>query len=234
MEAIILAGGLGTRLRAVVPNQPKAMAKIGSRPFLEILLHSLEKKGFKRIILALGYLADVIQNYFGSSFGGVSLVYVIEEHALGTGGAIRLAMEASSDDHVYVFNGDTYLDLEVPLVEAQWQSHRSPILVSCFQEDVSRYGKLLFEGSSLIGFAEKGGIGSGWINAGAYVLNRNQLNHVKPQKPFSFETDYLQDIIKTRLFQLFRSQSWFIDIGIPEDYQKAQSKLQELIAVEAL
>ena len=108
MEAIILAGGFGTRLRRVVPNLPKPMAKVAGRPLLEILLLSLSRKGFKRIILSVGYMADSISNYFGFNYEGMDLIYAREEKPLGTGGAVRLALLSCKQDHVFVFNGDTF------------------------------------------------------------------------------------------------------------------------------
>ena len=119
MEAILLAGGIGTRLRSVVPNLPKPMAPVAGRPFLEILLNSLAKKGFKRVVLSVGYMAEKVVSHFGYNFVGMELVYEIEETPLGTGGAVCKAIAQCNTDHVFVFNGDTYLDLEVAEVVAQ-------------------------------------------------------------------------------------------------------------------
>ncbi len=113
MEAIVLAGGFGTRLRQVVPDLPKPMAPIAGRPFLEILLLSLYQKGFSRVVLSLGFMAEKIIAHFGDRYVGMDLVYAVEHHPLGTGGAIRVALAQCASDHVFVFNGDTYLDLEV-------------------------------------------------------------------------------------------------------------------------
>ena len=120
MEAIVLAGGFGTRLRQVVTDVPKSMAPIAGRPFLEILLGSLARKGFQRIVLSLGFMAEKISDHFGTHFAGLELAYVVEETPLGTGGAVRLASTACTQDHVFVLNGDTYVDLEADaeLVEA--------------------------------------------------------------------------------------------------------------------
>ena len=118
MEAIVLAGGFGTRLKSVVFDLPKPMAPVAGKPFLERLLKSLAQKGFTRIVLALGYMAEKVIEHFGSRFEGMELVYEIESTPLGTGGAVRLALTQCLTDHVFVFNGDTYLDLEVSHVEA--------------------------------------------------------------------------------------------------------------------
>jgi D-glycero-alpha-D-manno-heptose 1-phosphate guanylyltransferase len=113
MEAIVLAGGRGTRLQDVVPVLPKPMAPIAGRPFLEIVLCLLARKGFRRAVLSLGYMADKVVACFGDHFSGMDLIYEIEPRPLGTGGATRQALARCNADHVFVFNGDTYLDLEV-------------------------------------------------------------------------------------------------------------------------
>lgn len=225
LEGIILAGGFGTRLRKIVPDLPKPMAPIAGRPFLEILLSSLAEKGFTRIILSLGFMADKITKHFGQEFSGIELVYVIEDKPLGTGGAVRLAMEESRQDHLFVFNGDTYLDLEVNAVEQMWQAKHSAIIVGREVGDTSRYGRLLIKQDKVTGFAEKGAAGHGLINAGSYVLKRGQLENFPIYKPFSLETDYLANAVKDSSFNLYVASGDFIDIGIPEDYNKAQIKL---------
>ncbi len=227
-EGIILAGGFGTRLREILPDLPKPMAPISGRPFLEILLSSLSKKGFTRIILSLGYMADKIIEHFGDSFAGIQLIYVVEDEPLGTGGAVRWAMERAIRDYIFVFNGDTYLDLEIEKVELLWMKHRNPIIVGREVEDTSRYGGLLVENHKVIGFLEKNSIGSGLINAGCYVLGKNDLNEFPPYASFSLETDYFAQIVKTNPVDLFLTSGKFIDIGIPEDYMIAQSELKQL------
>jgi len=153
MEAIVLVGGFGTRLRQVVTDVPKPMAPIAGRPFLGILLGSLAEKGFSRVVLSLGFMAEKISGHFGSQFAGLDLAYVVEDVPLGTGGATRLAVEACTQDHVFVFNGDTYLDLEVDLLEQQWQARRNPIVVGRQVPDTMRYGRLVVDGDRIIRFA---------------------------------------------------------------------------------
>lgn len=225
MEGIVLAGGFGTRLRQIVPDLPKPMAPVAGRPFLDIVLGRLAAKGFSRVIISLGYMAEKIQTHFGDEFNGMSLKYVLETSPLGTGGAIRFAMEQARDDHTFVFNGDTYLDLEVEQVEALWQAHRSPIIVGREVLDTGRYGRLLALNGQIAGFAEKGSTGPGLINAGCYVLNRGQLDQFAPMVPFSMETDYLVDAVAVQRFDLFVTEGQFIDIGIPEDFFRAQTVL---------
>jgi D-glycero-alpha-D-manno-heptose 1-phosphate guanylyltransferase len=227
MEAIILAGGLGTRLRAVNPDAPKPMALIGSRPFLEVLIRSLASKGFKRIILSLGYKAEMIRAHFGSSYSGVDIVYVVEEVPLGTGGAIRLAMTKSISDHVYIFNGDTFLDVDIKSLEERWQEDKNPIIVGYSLDNVERYGKLIIDKNHVIGFSEKGSVDAGIINAGCYIFNRNQLSQFPVNQKFSLEIDYLSEAISHTTFDLFIASGTFIDIGIPDDFFRAQNLLQD-------
>jgi D-glycero-alpha-D-manno-heptose 1-phosphate guanylyltransferase len=225
MEAIVLAGGFGTRLREVVPDLPKPMAPIAGQPFLEILLASLARKGMKRVVLSLGFMAEKISAYFGASFAGMELDYVVEEEPLGTGGATRLAMTHCDANHVFVFNGDTFLDLEVGSVEAHWQKHRLPIIVGRDVSDTARYGRLLFAHGQVKGFSEKGVSGPGLINAGCYVFNRGQLDGFDLNEAFSLEANYLTQAVARMRFDLFLTLGQFIDIGLPEDYVRAQTDL---------
>lgn len=225
MEAIVLAGGFGTRLRQVVTDVPKPMAPIAGRPFLKILLGELAQKGFSRVVLSLGFMAEKISGHFGPRFAGLNLAYVVEDTPLGTGGATRLAATACSQDHVFVFNGDTYLDLEVDLLERQWQAKRHPIVVGRQVPDTTRYGRLVVDGDRIISFAEKGIAGPGLINAGCYVLATDALAQFPLNKPFAIETDYLVPEVARATVDVFVTEGVFIDIGIPEDYARAQTLL---------
>lgn len=225
MEAIVLAGGFGTRLRQVVTDVPKPMAPIAGRPFLEILLGELALKGFSRVVLSLGFMAEKISGHFGPRFAGLNLAYVVEDTPLGTGGATRLAATACAQDHVFVFNGDTYLDLEVDLLERQWLAKRHPIVVGRQVPDTTRYGRLVVDGDRIISFAEKGIAGPGLINAGCYVLATDALAQFPLNQTFSIETDYLVPEVARETVEVFVSEGEFIDIGIPEDYACAQTLL---------
>jgi len=227
-EAIVLAGGFGTRLRQVVADVPKPMAPIAGRPFLEILLGSLARKGFQRVILSLGCMAEKISGHFGSRFAGMELVYLVEDTPLGTGGAVRLAMTACTQDHVFIFNGDTYLDLEVEELERQWQSNKVPIVVGRQVPDTARYGRLVVKDAHVTCFAEKGIVGPGLINAGCYVLPTNALDWFVLHSPFSIETDYLVPKVANSKVDVFVTEGLFIDIGIPEDFAQAQTLLATL------
>jgi D,D-heptose 1,7-bisphosphate phosphatase len=225
MEAIILAGGLGTRLREIVSDLPKPMAPVAGRPFLEILLTSLSCKGFERVVLSLGYMADKVVAHFGSAFAGIELVYEIEHRPLGTGGALCRAMERCNTDHVFVFNGDTYLDLEAAVVEAHWQRDHVPIIVGRKVPDTFRYGRLETDRGRVLGFVNKGVTGPGLINAGCYVLPTTILSDYLHGEPFSLESDFLTKAVGKQEFNLFKTNGHFIDIGVPKDYARAQTEL---------
>jgi D-glycero-alpha-D-manno-heptose 1-phosphate guanylyltransferase len=225
MEAIILAGGFGTRLRHVVPDLPKPMAPVAGRPFLEILLSFLARENFHRVVLSLGYMADKVVEYFGDSFDGMELVFEIEDTPLGTGGALRRAMMHCIGDHVFVFNGDTYLDLAVKEVESHWHKHRVPIIVACQVSDAARYGRLSVGHGRVSGFAEKGMSGPGLINAGCYVLPVDIFKDFFPEASFSLEKDFLEKAVAEQRFDVFVANGRFIDIGLPEDYARAQIEL---------
>lgn len=225
MEAVVLAGGFGTRLRHVVPDLPKAMAPVAGRPFLEILLSALARNEFHRVVLSLGYLAEKVVTYFGDSFNGLELVYEIENFPLGTGGAVRQSLQRCKADHVYVFNGDTYIDLKVTDVERQWQKNKRPIIVTREVPDTFRYGRFLLESGRVVGISEKGRSGSGLINAGCYLLPIGALDQFAPGRSFSFETDYLAHVVKNNLLDIFVTKGHFIDIGVPDDYARAQIEL---------
>ena len=176
MEAIVLAGGFGSRLKQIVPDLPKPMAPIAGRPFLEILLTALARKGFSSVVLSLGFMADKIVAHFGDRYAGMELVYEVEQQPLGTGGAIRVALARCASDHVFVFNGDTYLDLEVDDLENLWQRSRRPVIVEREVPDTARFGRVEMNGGQVTAFLEKGMAGTGLINAGCYVLPRRALD----------------------------------------------------------
>lgn len=225
MEAIILAGGFGTRLRSVVSDVPKPMAPVAGRPFLEILLQTLASKGVDRTVLSLGYMSDVISNHFGSEFCGMTIDYVVESSPLGTGGAIRLAMDACEQDAVFAFNGDTFLDVDLEDVHKTWRATGLPVVVAKNVPDTTRYGGIEMTDGLLSRFIEKGRTGPGLINVGCYLLGRHQLDHFAIGDPFSIEVDFLTPEAAKSKVAVAVTDGLFIDIGVPEDYALAQTLL---------
>ena len=228
MEAIILAGGLGTRLQKVLPDLPKPMAPIQGRPFLEFILTHLSMNGFQHAILSLGYRAEQIRNFFGAYFQGMKLSYVIEDSPLGTGGGLRLAIQKSFENHVYVFNGDTFLDLDFCGIEKQWQNTKISTVVVRAVQDSSRYGRVTVENGRISGFTEKGALGPGLMNAGCYILQQGAIDVFVPGEPFSFELDYLVTEVSRGVIGYYVENGYFIDIGVPEDYRRAEFELPKL------
>lgn len=228
MDVVVLAGGFGTRLRSLVPDVPKPMAPVAGRPFLELLLGSLARKGVKRVVVSLGHLADVVVGHFGSNFDGMELVYEIEDHPLGTGGAIRVALSRCSGDAALVVNGDTFLDLELDQLLACWERNTRPMIVCRAVPDTSRYGRIEISGDQILAFAEKGKGGIGMINTGHYILPTQLLSDKSLPAAFSIETDYLARAVTEQRFDAFVTEGQFIDIGIPDDYSRAQTELAHL------
>jgi D-glycero-alpha-D-manno-heptose 1-phosphate guanylyltransferase len=226
MEAILLAGGLGTRLASKLSGIPKAMAPVAGRPFLEILLNQLKLAGCTRALLSVGHLHSVIQSHFGASFRGLHLDYVIEEVPLGTGGGIRKALREAKEESVLVLNGDTFLEADyAEMLRFHLNGHAGITMAVTLQPDVARYGGVLIEGNRVTGYTEKGGSGPGWINAGCYVLPRKmQWPQNLPEK-FSFETDFLVPEVARLTPAAYKVDGVFLDIGVPEDLDRAQTEL---------
>jgi D-glycero-alpha-D-manno-heptose 1-phosphate guanylyltransferase len=228
-EAVILAGGYGTRLKSVVSEVPKSMAQIGDHPFLYYLLVKLQRAGLKRIILAVGYLADSIQSFFGDSFNGIELVYSIEDEPLGTGGAIYRAMDSIENDWFFVINGDTFFDVDYDLMEKRFQMTEEGLILALKpMTDFERYGAVITDNDRIISFNEKKHCSKGLINGGIYLIRKEWLNERVPAARFSFEKDILEKFVTTVKIGYFISEGYFIDIGIPEDYRKASLDLPVL------
>ena len=222
LEAIILAGGKGTRLRSVVADRPKVLAPVAGVPFLAIVLRQLAQSGFGHVVLSVGYMAGHVIRAIGDCFAGMEISYAREDEPLGTGGGVRLALDVCRADHVFVMNGDTFLDLDFVRVEQVWQAHRELLLVGRAVEDTARYGRLRIEDGRVAGFLEKGASGPGVINTGYYVLASNVLSGFAPGTAFSLEVDFLRPAVAERPRGLFVTDAAFIDIGVPEDYARAQ------------
>jgi D-glycero-alpha-D-manno-heptose 1-phosphate guanylyltransferase len=224
MQAIVLAGGFGTRLRGVVPDLPKPLAPVAGRPFLSILLGQLRDAGFELAVLSVGYRHELIREAFGSRFDGLSVAYAVEDRPLGTGGAIRLAARSCSAIDVFVLNGDSYVEVDFAAMRERHREAGAALTV-CSAEvaDTARYGRLLVDGCYITGFAEKGVAGPGLINAGVYLVRRNLLETPGLPEAFSFESDVLAARLAELRPAVFPTRGRFIDIGIPEDYTRAQS-----------
>lgn len=227
----ILAGGLGTRLRSVVADQPKVLAEVRGRPFLAYLLHQLAAAGFRYIVLCTGYLGEQVRAAFGDAYGSLRLVYSQESSPLGTAGAIRLALplfkpglsEANVPDSVLVMNGDSFCEANLRDFWT-WHCARSAdaTLLLTHVPNTKRYGRVLVDDDGcVLSFDEKGNKGGpGWINAGIYLLNHRLLLTIPKSGDVSLEREVFPAWIG-RLYG-YRNEGRFLDIGTPESYAIAK------------
>ncbi len=230
MRAIILAGGFGTRLKSVVPDLPKPMAKIAGRPFLEYVMDRLIFSGVTEIILSVGYRSSVIMEHFADEYRGITISYAVETDPLGTGGAIANALQDRGDEPALVINGDTLLDLDYEELIAWYKSMPTKIaMVLKVVPDVSRYGSVLLSDGRVTGFQEKGQRGSGLINAGVYIIHPGVFAQFNLFGRFAFESDLLQMHCEELSPRAFVTDAYFIDIGIPEDFKRAQIELPNIL-----
>jgi len=223
--AAILAGGLGTRLRAVLDDRPKVMAPVAGRPFISHLLDQLADSGMERVVLCTGYLAAMIRDELGESYRGMELLYSVEESPLGTGGALRLAAGLVSGERLLVLNGDSYCDCRLAdLVAAHSASGAYAAMALARVEDVARFGAVLTGAGSLVQrFSEKGGqSGPGWINAGIYLLPMELIRGMAADRQVSLERELFPEAVARGLYG-HRCTGLFIDIGVPEEYRRSQS-----------
>jgi len=222
MEAVVLAGGMGTRLRSAVPDLPKCMAPVAGRPFLAWLLDDLEAAGFGHIILSLGYRHEAIENWVAERNNQARIDCVVEAEPLGTGGGVRLALQKAEESDVFVLNGDTWFGVDYA---AMARFHRRQGLLATLalkpMRDFDRYGEVCCTPDGLIfAFKEKQACAQGLINGGVYLLQRGALAGC-PER-FSLERDFFEPLAAEEKLAGFRSEGYFIDIGIPTDYARAQ------------
>ncbi len=227
-EAIILAGGLGTRLRDAVPELPKCMAPINGKPFISIVINYLQNQGIEHFIFSLGYKSEAFTNYLAEILPEGTYSIVVENEPLGTGGAIRFACSAVTTSDVLVVNGDSIFKNKLSeQSKLHFEKNAHCTLALKPMENFDRYGAVeLNEDHHIALFNEKQFVAKGLINGGVYLLNvQAYLDENLPEK-FSFETDYLQQFFRTRNIIGIEQNGYFIDIGIPEDYLRAQTELK--------
>jgi len=229
--AVLLVGGMGTRLRSVVPSIPKPLASVGNRSFLELLVLQLRCQGIRRLVMCTGYLADRVESEFGDGSGwDVEIDYSKEPNPLGTAGAIRFAQHHFK--HVsdfLVMNGDSFLEIDFRRLVRFHRGHNGLVSMAVVEvENANRYGTVHVDTENrVIGFMEKAGSDRpGLINGGVYILNRAVLGHI-PEGPASLEKDVFPRLLSQGVYAL-EQQGMFIDIGTPEDYARAQQLCDRL------
>jgi D-glycero-alpha-D-manno-heptose 1-phosphate guanylyltransferase len=230
-ETIILAGGLGTRLRSVVAELPKCMATVAGKPFLYYVIKQLEKQGVEKFIFSLGYKHEVIEAYITAKFADINAQFVIEAEPLGTGGAIKLACAKATEKNVLVLNGDTMFSIDVQLLAAAQTAYGADCTLSLKpMHNFDRYGVVeLNVDQTIASFKEKQFYEKGLINGGVYALQTQHFLLENLPEKFSFEKDYLEKYFNQRKMYGNVQDAYFIDIGIPEDYQRAQIEFKDSV-----
>jgi D-glycero-alpha-D-manno-heptose 1-phosphate guanylyltransferase len=225
--AFVLCGGLGTRLRSVLSDRPKSMALISGVPFLQLLLERLRHQGIYDVVLGTGYMAEKIESYFGNGKDfGMRLSYSRESAPLGTAGALKLA-ETQLSEPILVLNGDSYVEWDAAAMLDVLQTKDAQVVIALQPVgDVARYGSVTCnQDNRITGFVEKGvNTGSGLINAGVYLLRKEIVSDLPAGQSISLEKDIFPTLLDRRVYG-FLCNGLFIDIGIPEDLQKAQNLL---------
>ena len=224
MQAIILAGGFGTRLRAVVDDVPKPMADICGKPFLAHTISNFAQQGVTEIALSVHHLPHYIRDYFGDNYNGVKILYAEEDEPLGTGGALKHSLEILRPTKpVIATNGDTFVNINyASLYKVHIANRENITVVVKNMQNCERYGQVILENNIIQKF-NPAGEGKGLINAGSYIINPDLFDDM-PAK-FSFENDCMKPYVGKIKPRGYITDGYFIDIGIPEDYKKACEEL---------
>jgi D-glycero-alpha-D-manno-heptose 1-phosphate guanylyltransferase len=231
-EAVILAGGLGTRLRGVIEDLPKSMAPVSGLPLLTYILEQLSKASFSKAVLAVGYKNQSITSFYGDNYKDIKLEYSVEDEPLGTGGALLKASSLITSDHFFVFNGDTVFCIDMDDFERFFGVLKPEMAVALKQmKNFDRYGSVNMEKERIISFNEKKQCSEGLINGGIYILNRRWLRNNSPGEKYSFEKDIMEKRTVEDRISGYVSDGYFIDIGIPEDYARAQTELAQIFSL---
>ena len=226
-QAIILAGGLGTRLRSAVPDLPKCMAPVAGKPFLHYVMGYLQQQGIEHFIFSLGYMHEVIEEYLDAAYPSLGYQSSIEKDPLGTGGAIQLACKKTQQKNTLILNGDTLFKVNANELAAFHEVKKADCTLALKpMYEFERYGVVeIDEHGSVQSFKEKDYYKTGLINGGLYALNTESFLSLNLPERFSFEKDYLEKFYsKQKMIGLVQDE-YFIDIGIPEDFEKANREL---------
>lgn len=226
-QSIILAGGLGTRLRTVISDLPKCMAPVNGRPFIAYVVDHLKIQGISKFIFSLGYKHEAIIEFINKEYGKTGIDFSIEEEPLGTGGAIKLACKKSREKNVWVVNGDTLFKVKSDSLSSSHDKNNADCTLALKpMQNFDRFGVVeLNKDNSIKDFKEKHYYENGLINGGVYALNVPNFSKEELPDKFSFEKDYLEKFVHRHRFFGVIQDEYFIDIGIPEDYERAKREL---------
>ena len=227
-ELIILAGGLGTRLRSEVPKLPKCMAPVNSIPFIDYVVDYFLSQQVERIIFALGYRSEILIEHLSEKYSQIDICFSIDPQPLGTGGAIQLAASKAHAENVFVTNGDTLFKADLSQLENVHLCKEAECSLTLKpMRDFDRFGVVeMDKNNQIISFKEKKHYSEGLINGGIYALNIPGLIHKKLGESFSFEKDYLEKFVTHNKIYASVQNEYFIDMGIPEDYRRAMEELK--------
>lgn len=231
-SAVVLAGGLGTRLREAVADRPKVLAPVCGRPFLFHLLDDLQAAGVRETVLCISYMAEAVRGTVGDRYGSMAIRYSVEETPLGTGGALRQALPLVGSETCLVANGDSLFRTDLGRFWSWHLARELPAsLLLTRVDDASRFGRVEVDDlGRIVRFAEKDGVASpGWINAGIYLLHRSRLSGIPPGHAISLEKDIFPQLLPRGLFGL-AAEGLFMDIGTPESYRWAETALGQDLA----
>ncbi len=224
-QVVILAGGLGTRLKPVIPDKPKVLAEVLNRPFLTYILDQVSSAGFREVVLCTGFKAEHIKKKLGQTYSSLRILHSIEEQPLGTGGALRLALPYLWSDVVLVMNGDSYIDVDLGAY-VDWffrKSNSDAAIVLTKLPDTTRFGNVVIDQDEhTIAFSEKTtSENTGWINAGIYLMKKSLIAAIPTDRIYSLEREFFPSLAGKKLLG-FRVEGRFIDIGTPASYAGAQ------------
>jgi D-glycero-alpha-D-manno-heptose 1-phosphate guanylyltransferase len=227
-ECIILAGGLGTRLRSEVSDLPKCMAPVAGKPFLHWVIQYLQSQKVSNFIFSVGYMHEAIEKYIAEQHSNINAKFSIEAEPLGTGGAVNLAAQLCTEEDVLIVNGDTLFEADLHRFynyHLQSKAHCSLALKP--MENFDRYGVVEADKQhNILSFREKKYMDAGLINGGVYLLNLPAFRQLHFPDKFSFEKDYLEKYVGVQKLIGIPDDGYFIDIGIPEDFKKANNDLK--------
>lgn len=230
VTAAIIAGGLGTRLKKILPDTPKTLADIHGRPFLSYLLDQISKTDIQNVILCTGYLSGQIRQRIGTRYKSLFVKYSVESKPLGTGGALRLALSQVNTDYILAMNGDSIVNLDLNQY-LMWFFKNKPSQAICIAKvpEMGRYGTVsVGKKDKILSFHEKDARAtSNWINAGVYLLQKEQLLSIPENSFHSLEYDFFPAKIHEGIYG-YRTNGDFIDIGTPESFNRAEKFFQNM------
>lgn len=233
-DVVILCGGMGTRLKAVVDDRPKPMAQIENRPFIDILIGHVSAFGFRRFILCTGYKTESIQEYYKNRKCNIEILISREQELLGTGGAVKNAQPLIGSDPFLVLNGDSFLDVDLCRFGQFHLAKKALLSIALINTmDTKTYGSIKIDSTGrIVEFCEKKEKSQkGMINAGIYLFNHEVLSLMPDSGKFSLEYDFFPKIVNREMYG-YLTKGLFVDIGTPQRYAQAKQLLKDYSTIK--